>query len=105
MPDCLVQCTDKKREGKDGDVLHYEAVRVIIKDWERIYLREILDLIGREKPWYYVDYAKASTLIKVNHHQTPKRLFDNFKANKYRTRRNPDVVRFFNSAKKHVGLN
>jgi len=92
-----------KKEKQRMDVLHYKALRVVIKDWERLYPREILDLIGREKPEVYAEYAKASTFIKVFRNKLPKRLYDSIKSNKYRTRRDPTTKRFYNSAKKRVG--
>jgi len=85
------------------DVLHYKATRVIIKDWEIIYPREILDLIGREKPHIFAEYAKASLVIKVLKSGKPTRLHGFLQENRYQTRRKPDQSRFYNSARKKIG--
>jgi len=41
------------------NVMHYKLLRIIIKDWCRLYPREMLDTLGRIRPWNFAKYAFA----------------------------------------------
>jgi len=85
------------------NTLHYKALRIAVKDWERIIPKEMLDLLGRSLPMDFCNYSLASLLIKICNNKEPKKLHQSLAANEYRCRRKPSNLRLFDSSKKKIG--
>ncbi len=68
-------------------VLHYKPLRLTIKDYERIYPREMLDTIGRAKPDRWALYAMALLIHNVRRTGAPVRLAEEIMRNEFRMRR------------------
>jgi len=60
------------------DVLHYKLLRVVIKDWQMIYPREMLDTLGRAPPMSFLNYLLGSIIINTINYGLPSRLYLNF---------------------------
>ncbi len=85
------------------DVAHYKLLRVIIRDYRRLYPREMLDLIGRAKPMDWSAYALASLVINISSSGRPAFLRDEILRNEYHECRKPTEWLFYDSSKKKVG--
>jgi len=68
----------------------------------RIFPREMLDLLGRQKPHVIAQYMTGSFLINCYNSRVPSRLFAMIKTNEYVIRR-PGKIRFYDSSKKRIG--
>jgi len=66
---------------KKIEMLHYEALRIVIKDWMRIYPRDMLDLLGRQKPEVFAKYMTGSIFIICYNKSKPSRLHQMIKVN------------------------
>jgi len=85
--------------------IYYTAkqLRMVKRDRQRIYPREILDTIGKAKPGKFVLYSTASILINSYTSGKPKRLSEMLKENEYRIKRT-DSIGFFDASKKKIGF-
>jgi len=90
------------KQQKKMDILHYKALRVAVKDYMRIFPREMLDLLGRQKPHVIAQYMTGSFLINCYNSRVPSRLFAMIKTNEYVIRRS-GKIRFYDSSKKRIG--
>jgi len=84
------------------DILHYKVLRVAIRDWMRLFPREMLDLLGRQKPEAVANYMVGSMLINCYNTKKPVRLYRMIKENEYTIRRT-GKVRFYDSSVKIIG--
>jgi len=84
------------------EILHYKALRVAIRDYERLYPREMLDLLGRQKPKVIDKYMTGSVYINCYLSGKPNRLLATIKENEYLIRRTGQL-RYFDSSKKRIG--
>jgi len=87
---------------KKLEILHYKVLRVVIRDWMRIFPKEMLDLLGRQKPEAISNYMTGSLLIKCHNSKKPKRLFEMIKENKYTIRRTGQIC-FYDASVKKIG--
>jgi len=87
---------------KKIEMLHYKALRIVIKDWQRIYPKEMLDLLGRQKPDVFAKYMIGSIFINCYNTSKPTRLHQMIKENEYRIKRT-GKIRYFDSSMKKVG--
>ncbi len=83
-------------------VLHYKPLRIAIKDYERLYPREMLDLIGRAKPDAWAKYSTALLVSGIRGSGAPRRLANAIKANEYTTRRS-ERLQYYDGSKKRIG--
>jgi len=86
---------------KKLNILHYKVLRVIIKDCMRIFPREMLDLLGRQKPEVIATYMTGSLLINCYNCRKPSRLFGMIKENEYTIRRTGQI-RFYDASVKRI---
>jgi len=84
------------------DILHYKTLRVAIKDYIRIYPREMLDLLSRQKPKVLAEYMLGSFLINCYKTGSPKRLHAMIKEHEYTISRT-GKIRFFDSSRRRIG--
>jgi len=87
---------------KKLDILHYKPLRIPIKDWTRIYAREMSDLLGRQKPKVITDYMTGSILIKSHIFRKATRLCLIIIENEFQIRRT-GRIQFFDSTIKKIG--
>jgi len=83
-------------------VLHFKALRVVLRDWMRIFLREMLDLLGRQRPAIYSNYMVGSVLINCYINRNPSRLYQMIKGNEYHIRQT-GTTQIYDSSIKRVG--
>jgi len=87
---------------KELGILQYKSLRIAIKDWMRIFPREILDLLVRQKPGIIADYMTGSTLINCYNSGKPMRLYQMIKDNEYLIS-HTGKTHFFDSLSKKIG--
>lgn len=95
--DCLLKVHQQKM-----DVLHYKLLRIIVKDWRRIFPRDMLDTLGRAPPNAFAKYSTGNVIINTLNHGTPLRLYQTLSANLYQLRRSGQT-RSFDASKKRIG--
>jgi len=54
------------------DTLHYKLLRLAVKDWGRLYPKDMLDTLGRAQPGQFANYATASIVINTHNSGLPK---------------------------------
>jgi len=84
------------------EILHYKALRIAIRDYERLFPREMLDLLERQKPKIIDKYMTGSIYINCYLSGKPTRLLATIKENEYLIRRTGQL-RYFDSSKKRIG--
>jgi len=91
----------KKHQDKLS-VLHYKLLRVVFRDWQMIYPRDLLDTLGRAWPNVMANYSIGSIIINAINHGLPSRLRTMISSNLYTVRR-PHQTRSYDAAKKRIG--
>jgi len=46
-------------------MLHYRVLRTVVKDWCRVYPRDMLDTLGHAKPHIFAKYSLGSIIINT----------------------------------------
>jgi len=59
---------------REIETLHYKALRVAVRDFGRLYLSEMLNLLGRQKPKVIDNYMTGSVFINCYLSGKPARL-------------------------------
>jgi len=91
-----------KKDKQKLDVLHYKALRVAVKDWGRLYPRDMLDTLGRALPNAFAKYSLGSVIMTIVATRFPMRLYNVIMENHFTTRRN-SMPQFFDNSAKKVG--
>jgi len=77
-----------KKDKLKMDVLHYNALRLAVKDWGRLYPRDMLDTLDRALPNAFAKYALGSVIMTTMATRFPMRLYIMaIMANHFTTRR------------------
>jgi len=83
-------------------VLHYKLLRVVVRDWQMVYPRDLLDTLGRARPIVFANYSVGSIIINAINQGLPSRLCSMISSNLYTVRR-PLQTRSYDAAKKKIG--
>ena len=84
--------------------VHYQALRIAMRDFQQEVPRKQLDTLGRRatpQQWGY--YATASTAANILWNREPSLLFDLIHGNMTTNRRRPARPNFFDTSRRKIG--
>jgi len=68
------------------DTLHYQVLRVAVKDWGRLYPRYMLDTLDRALPNTFAKYAFGLVIMTSMATKYPQRLYNTIMENHFTTK-------------------
>jgi len=75
---------------------------VVIKDWARLFPKEMLYLLARSKPALFASHATNSLFINLYHVKIHTRLHEMMTKNEFNLRRTEQTY-FYDSSRKRIG--
>jgi len=86
-----------------SDTLYFKLLRVTVKNWQRLYPRDMLDTRGRSKPSKFALYLMGSLSLKVYKTKIPSRLYSMITNNEYSIRQTHRKTDFYYASRRRIG--
>ena len=90
---------------KKLESMHYQFLRLVVRDWTNALSRPTLDKIGRAAPSVWSQYVTASTVMNCVNQCKPERLYNLILSQSYKESRRPGILKFRETNRLKMGKN